>query len=429
MTREWFIILVYMSHRYTYILPITGTFEWKCSGLGHEYIDSPLVGLPVLKPPRYHSIEPDESGVLWLAQPFDLLDGYTPLQDGGWDVTEHFRSYDGNAIMQWMSRHYDKVKRPVDTMKQLDKENVSKLAPSKVPRTENVSKVEPRIDDSGLFSVDFACDSGELQAILSSNRVPKYRDAEPVEIMASRYKGLIFLKVSPRNEGVLDDNKNQNSYSGLRFEELMTGKRDMSATGRDSKYNFNDSSCYNMVLKASVGSHRLVFSSEADCVQFSSSSGGNGKLPIVKDIVELKTVTARSLYRRDNCGYSDTFRKSRTLKLWSQMVVCGVHTIEIGIKNDQIQVERTQRFSLNQLIRLRLDWDPEERFQFLNHFLDRVKETLVQDNDPSVVYKFTILDGRIWEPLRMIVSEEDRIIKKETVGRFHQLSASFFDSY
>lgn len=422
MIHKWFIILVYTSYRYTYISPGTGTFGWKCSGLGHEYIDSPLVGLPVLSPPRYHSIDPDKSGVLRLIQPFDLCDGYTPLQDGGWDVTEHFRSYDGNAIMQWMSLHYDKVKRPVDGMEKLNKENVSNLAPSKLSSTENASKAVPKIDDSGLFSVDFACDSGELQAILSSNHAPRYRDAEPVEIMASKYKGLIFLKVSPRSEGVLNDSKNRNSYSGLRFEELMTGKRDMSATGRDPKLNFNDSSCYNMVLKANVGSYRLVFSSEADCVQFSSSSGGDGKLPIVKDIVELKTVTARSLYRGENCDYRDTFRKSRTLKLWSQMVVCGVDTIEVGIKNDQIQVERIQGFKLNQLIDLRLDWDPEERFKFLNNFLDCVKETLTQDNDPSVVYKFTIRDGHIREPLKTIVSEEDRIIKKETIERFDRLS-------
>lgn len=337
-------------------------------------------------------------------------------------MTEHFRSYDGNAIMQWMSIHYEKVKRPVDTMKKLEKENASNLAPSKVSRAENVSKVVPKMDDSGLFSVDFACDSGELQAILSSISVSTYPVAAPVQIMASKYKGLIFLKVPSKSEGYLNDSKNQNSYSGLRFEELMTGKRDMSVTGRDPKYNFNDTSCYNMVLKANVGNHRLVFSSEADCVQFSSSSGGNGKLPIVKDIVELKTVTARSLYRSDNRGYRDTFHRSRTLKLWSQMVVCGVDTIEIGIKNNQIQVERTQRFHLNELIDLGLGWKPEEQFQFLNHFLDYVKETLVEDNDPSLVYNFTILDGQIQGPLRTIVSEEDRIIKKETVERFDRLS-------
>lgn len=275
---------------------------------------------------------------------FDLLDGYT-----GDCFQESFQIWNtiGN-IVTWMVKYHALI-------------------------SSNESGDKP-------FDVDFVCQNGVLKKILDFSFD---RKAEKYEFAVSKYKGILFIKrISKEEDEYVHRNRKESSYAGCKFEKIISEK--LNPEDESQKY-------YN-VMKAKFGDHVLLYSCEVDCIKERLERD-----PELGDFVEIKTAAAiRDKYTG---SFTDDFKKIISRRWWTQCTMAGITQITVGIKDQSpgggyIHCKKVENVSVSNLKRNAIDWSSKQAFQMLNKFLKKIKEIVTTQDNPDIIYLFSVERGK-----------------------------------
>ncbi|XP_029657264.1 decapping and exoribonuclease protein [Octopus sinensis] len=170
------------------------------------------------------------------------------------------------------------------------------------------------------------------------------------------------------------DRQREMCYWGVKFEQYLTSATKESKP--DTTGIVNNCEAFCSVVRTRLKSHSLVFAGEVDCI-----------CPQQKEYIELKT--SREIY---NKSQDDNFKRFKLIKWWGQSFLIGVPTIVCGFRDDDGIVHRLQKYHINMLPNLAKDlpnsWYPKVCINFLDQFLNFIKET-VKDNDHRSVHLFS----------------------------------------
>ncbi|XP_052773259.1 decapping and exoribonuclease protein-like isoform X2 [Mya arenaria] len=137
---------------------------------------------------------------------------------------------------------------------------------------------------------------------------------------------------------------------------------------------YNNCETFYTVVKATIGSHTLVYSGEVDAVSTDE--------PFGEHYVEFKTITHSALQR-------NSFKRYKLRNWWTQSVLVGVPEIVCGLRDDAGIVTKLQTYTTQDLPTMASDipapWKPNVCFNFLDKLLDFIKSNVTID-DPRLVH-------------------------------------------
>ena len=297
---------------------------------------------------------------------FDLLEGFKGNPDQYKEVYQKLKK--SHKIVDWMAENRDLVRDG---------------------------------SDGKLFNVDIVCGNGFLKHMLAF----KFEGRPGKQVFkVSGYKDLLFIKRKKTKEKNCDNNE-ELEYAGNRFEDYAT------------EYVGQEKGSFYNVLRADIGGHRLLYSSEVDCVKEKLERD-----PEISDFVELKTTDPIRDFRTNELRHG--FRQHASKRWWSQCVMAGIGEVVVGIRDQRwkhprmIHCKNIERISVQELVDHAIGWSPQTGFNFLIEVLNKIKE-VVTENNPDVVYIFTI-EGR--HDIKFEKSEgSKRIITDDMVEKLNEI--------
>lgn len=134
----------------------------------------------------------------------------------------------------------------------------------------------------------------------------------------------LFLDICiTQDESALPDDLKRYIYCGYKFEAVCTG---------EPRSTVDANAEYCSVAELNVGHHRILLSSEIDCINGRPTESGD----ILSQYVELKTV------RRPHCRRAEVnMYKHKYAKFWLQSFLAGVPTVAIGFRLDNCFLDST----------------------------------------------------------------------------------------
>lgn len=231
------------------------------------------------------------------------------------------------------------------------------------------------------FGVDFLTIRGLLSLVMST----PFEEHEGWCIGVTKFRGTYFMYhlEFPEIEGITceyvlrPEFANIIVYSGTRFEKYIT-----EPVHRPEKED-ETQGVYYVVVKTHLGRHSLAYGCEMDCV----SDRSRAKDPELKDLIEIKsTQTVTNRFKEQKL-----FKKM--MKWWFQCYLTGIETIVCGYRDHDNYVRKIDKIIVKELPKLgRGIWSPKVCLNFLNRFLDFVKQ-VATDDDPDVMYEFAWVPG------------------------------------
>ncbi len=151
------------------------------------------------------------------------------------------------------------------------------------------------------------------------------------------------------------------------------------------KERFNDPvntwSEFSIVLKSSIGKHRLLFAAEVDGVDVDDQT-----------YVELKTAAHLS-----NQEKKLRFYETKLITFWAQSFLAGIENLIVGYRthNGIIRsIEPMKVSSIPSMVRGRVSWCPPSMLNFLNLVLDWISEVMAEKLEDDV-FQLVFLGERI----------------------------------
>lgn len=218
------------------------------------------------------------------------------------------------------------------------------------------------VEDKELASADVITWRGNFAKLLAT----PWNHRDPWHMECELISGVLILNVL-EPEILLEkerkkDKKSREAlmcYWGFSFEEQCTGGT------YDEPVDCANAFC--AVVRAGVGSHRLVLGGEVDC--------WDGEKHGLPGYVELKTTRVME---------TDTqvrnFERDKLLKWWAQSFALGVRRILVGFRDDSGAVRKLQTLDTLKLpgyaARHQLAWDPKTALKFADKVLTEVKQRM-----------------------------------------------------
>ena len=132
---------------------------------------------------------------------------------------------------------------------------------------------------------------------------------------------------------------------------------------RRSKRPVNTWSEFEVVLKAKLGNHRLIFGAEVDGVD---SDG--------RTYIELKT---NRILKEP--AHFQSFYQQKLISYWAQCFLAGIKKVLVGFRNDLGVVKRMEYIEVEEIPRMvrgKVSWCPGSMLNFGTMVLDWLSETL-----------------------------------------------------
>eukprot|EP00177_Eucheuma_denticulatum_P003813 GFKZ01006893.1.p1 GENE.GFKZ01006893.1~~GFKZ01006893.1.p1 ORF type:complete len:338 (+),score=23.39 GFKZ01006893.1:84-1016(+) len=215
------------------------------------------------------------------------------------------------------------------------------------------------------YNVDQNADIVTFRNNLNKIGKTPYENRDEWEIDCALVGNTVYLDVRQTDDGPTDYHRGVNIYHGYRFEALCTGTD-------HQPVNANSEFC--SIARTRIGNHRILISSEIDCVM--PIPPGE---PPLKHYVELKTM--KEVINERALG---NMYRHRYLRYWIQSFLGGVRHIVIGHRNDQGVLESSERMRTHDLQRrarehfqrtnARNGWDPNVCLGFLDCTLSMIRE-------------------------------------------------------
>ncbi|XP_046351572.2 decapping and exoribonuclease protein-like [Haliotis rufescens] len=225
------------------------------------------------------------------------------------------------------------------------------------------------------LNTDFVCWRGLLTRLLCT----QYESRDGWIIAVTLFKGTYYLcefetEEKKHQRDTTTERQDQICYGGWKFEQYLTS--DVEGGSPDTSVPVNNNEGFCSVVRTRLNKHSLVFGGEVDCVDPTLSSKNK--------YVELKT--SREM---DNPRQRENFHRYKLIKWWAQSFLVGIEKIICGFRDDDGIVHRLEEFptlKIPDMVKgIRNPWNAAVCFNFLDKFLDFVKQTVTTD-DPRVVY-------------------------------------------
>lgn len=234
-----------------------------------------------------------------------------------------------------------------------------------------------------------------------------YEKREPLVIVATRYKGMIFLSefASPEKEAAKANEplvQRQASYAGYKFEGfLTTEQRHGSKTCCNLPVNPNIQYCG--AFRGKVNGKRIFMVAEIDCADSNTN-----------EYVELKT--QRQLQRGSRQEVS--FKRFKCLRVWLQSYLVNCKHIIFGLRGDDFVVR--ELFSLETAdfpgfcregVPPHMVWEPAVCLTFIDRFLEFVSVQLKSACDLEY-FRFEFDPSTAQVTVKPEVMEERRFLRE-----------------
>ncbi|XP_046579126.1 decapping and exoribonuclease protein-like [Haliotis rubra] len=243
-----------------------------------------------------------------------------------------------------------------------------------VPRQTQDSNedIHPQITS---LNTDFVCWRGLLTRLLCT----PYENRDGWIIAVTLFRGTYYLcefetEEKRHERETTTERQDQMCYGGWKFEQYLTTNVEGGSPDTSVPVNNNEGFC--SVVRTRLNKHSLVFGGEVDCVDLAHGSKNK--------YVELKTSR-----RIDHPRQRENFHRYKLIKWWAQSFLIGIEKIVCGFRDDDGIVHSLEEFAtqgIPDMVKgIRNPWNAAVCFNFLDMFLDFLKETVTTD-DPRVVY-------------------------------------------
>lgn len=232
---------------------------------------------------------------------------------------------------------------------------------------------------------DFVCFRGLLRLLMST----PYEDRESWIVLATRYKGTIYLCAE---------------------ETQMKKSEKLRRTERDSKFmrygfKFESYILSDHPAAPPPGSSKPVIEPEEFCAMFSSEVDGKrilygaemdgviAKEPCttLDDLRNLPMVEVKVKRRETNDRQLTNFYKFKARNWWLQSFLVGIDAIHVGVRNDDgivVDVKRVPIKELSDEAKRNDYWHGTVAMNFLNDFLKKITRDMRQIDNPHVVFRY-----------------------------------------
>lgn len=238
---------------------------------------------------------------------------------------------------------------------------------------------------------DFVCFRGLLTMLMNT----PYEEREPWIVLATKYKGIIFLcKERTEREkatrlGHTERDRKFMRY-GFKFESFILSD-DPSEPAPGSTKPVIEAKEFCAMFSTSIGGRKVLYGAEMDGViakQPCESLNELRKVPMVEVKVKRRETNERQVLN---------FYRFKAIKWWLQSFLVGIDSIHVGLRNDVGIVDEVQQIPIKTLTdeAKRNDfWHATVAVNFLNDFLKTVANYLRHVDNPHIVLRYQ------WDPCR-----------------------------
>lgn len=217
-----------------------------------------------------------------------------------------------------------------------------------------------------------------------------YEPREPWNILATRYKGTIFLC-----------NEETQRKKAERMNRTEKDKKFLRYGFKFERYLYSDHPA-----KDPPGNSEPVIESEEFCIMFRTEIDGKRILygaeidGVLSDGTEVSsiehlrksTLTEVKVKRREqNANQLRNFYRFKARNWWLQSFLVGIDNIHYGVRNDDGIVEEVKSVSMKELsdeAKKNNYWHGTVAMNFLNDFLKKLSKDMKNIDNPNVVYTY-----------------------------------------
>lgn len=237
------------------------------------------------------------------------------------------------------------------------------------------------------LNTDVVCFRGLLTTILCT----PYERKERWELLVCRWRGTAYIlqvetdEKKKARERETDKQRTMSSW-GFKFETFLTAESPGGPVLSEDPVNENTEFC--CLFRTRLGKLSLVYGAEMDAYQ-SSSRVEQGEPLRPGNFVEMKTSRNIEQDRQER-----SFRRYKQLKWWAQSFLVGTKEVLCGWRDDSGLVSRLESFSVRELPRGAVEWQPTVCVNFLSSLLGSLLDKVGAEDDLETVHEVSFLPGQ-----------------------------------
>jgi RAT1-interacting protein len=234
-----------------------------------------------------------------------------------------------------------------------------------------ISKHKEEIFKNNQFTFDFLSWRGALRSIMFSF----YEKRSDWLLAVIKYRNAYFLceygtDMQLKEEQNMTSKDHSFCYYGLKFEEYVTKNDGTTKT-------LNSSEKFTGVFQSTIGSYRLLYGAEIDCVVEKSSS--------TTEHIELKVCAGNSI---NDLPFHYNHKYA---KWWIQSFLAGIQTMIIGFRDDNGIVNKLLPLNISRIESATSTWSRQAFFNLFTLFAKFVKDNVTNEYsiDQKEVFLFS----------------------------------------
>jgi RAT1-interacting protein len=216
-----------------------------------------------------------------------------------------------------------------------------------------------------------------------------YEFREPWIILATRYKGTIYLcneetaKEKGRRMNRTDRDKKFLRY-GFKFERyIFSDHPSKPPPGNSEPVIESEELC--MMFGTEIDGKRILYGAEVDGVI------SNEEVKTIDDLRKCPLAEVKVKRREANDYQLKNFYKFKARNWWLQSFLVGIDTIHYGVRTDDGIVEDVEEVKLKELsdeAKQNNYWHGTVAMNFLNDFLKKVSRDMKNIDNPNIVFRY-----------------------------------------
>lgn len=216
-----------------------------------------------------------------------------------------------------------------------------------------------------------------------------YEFREPWTILASRYKGTIFLcneetqKEKGRRMNRTDNDKKFLRY-GFKFERYIFSENPSKPPPGNSQP-IIESEEFCTMFGTEIDGKRILYGAEVDGVI------SNDEITTLEELKKCPFAEVKVKRREANEYQMKNFYKFKARNWWLQSFLVGIDKIHYGVRNDDGIVGAVEEVKLKDLsdeAKSNNYWHGTVAMNFLNDFLKKVLKDMKNIDNPNVVFRY-----------------------------------------
>jgi RAT1-interacting protein len=243
-----------------------------------------------------------------------------------------------------------------------------------------------RVDDenagpTGQLKFDIVCFRGLLRLLMCT----PYEFREPLSILATRYRGTVYLCTKELDEkrqerlNQTEATKKILSY-GFKFEQFIFA--DGPDAMPDPSKPVVESEEFCCMFESRMGDLSVLYGAEMDGIRATGDCTDF-------DLNQQEWVEVKAKLRESHPRQVTSYHKFKARNWWCQSFLVGIDRIVVGVRNEAGIVEAIEEVSLRTLKHLGQDyWSPAVCMSFCIKFLQFVQHHTQHLDDPFSVVKF-----------------------------------------